>query len=101
MARGSAELSEVAYGSATQGLWLRNGKVESQVSGIDRSRFPGRRVVGKARRGGRRGRRASDIAKERVYRLGIDLGEREEQVVCHASALVLAMTDEARRGAEM
>ena len=26
--------------------------------------------------------------------LGLDLGEREEQVVCHASALALAMTDE-------
>ena len=33
--------------------------------------------------------------------LGSDLGEREEQVVCHASALALAMTDEARREAEM
>ena len=32
---------------------------------------------------------------------GLDLGEREEQVVCHASALALAMTDEARREAEM
>ena len=31
--------------------------------------------------------------------LGLDLGEREVQVVCHASAL--AMTDEARREAEM
>ena len=28
---------------------------------------------------------------------GFDLGEREEKVVCHASALALAMTDEARR----
>ena len=34
-ARGSAELREVASGSATQSLWLRNGKVGSQVSGID------------------------------------------------------------------
>ena len=50
-------------------LWLRNGKVRSQVSGIDRSRFPGRRTVRKVRRGGRRGRRASDRAKERVYSL--------------------------------
>ena len=33
---------------------------------------------------------------------GLDLGEREEQVVCHASALALAMTDEAcRREEEM
>ena len=33
--------------------------------------------------------------------LGLDLGERGEQVVCHASALALAMTDEARREAVM
>ena len=33
--------------------------------------------------------------------LRLDLGEREQQVVCHASALALAMTDEARREAEM
>ena len=55
-ARGSAELRKVASGSATQSLWLRNGKVRSQVSGIDQSRFPGRRGVGEVRRGGRRGR---------------------------------------------
>ena len=52
-ARGSAELREVASGSATQGLRLRNGKVGSQVSGIDPSRFPGRRAVGEIRRGRR------------------------------------------------
>ena len=34
-ARGSVELREVASGSATQSLWLRNGKVGPQVSGID------------------------------------------------------------------
>ena len=33
--------------------------------------------------------------------LELDLGEREEQVVCHALALALAMTDEARLEAEM
>ena len=55
-ARGSAELREVAFDSATQGLWLRNGKVGSQVSGIDRSRFPGRAAVGEVRRAGRRER---------------------------------------------
>ena len=58
--RGSAELRIVASGSSTQGLWLRNGKVESQVSGVDGSRFPERRTVGEIRRGERRGRRASD-----------------------------------------
>ena len=33
--------------------------------------------------------------------LGLDIGEREEQVVCHASVLALAMTDRVRREAEM
>ena len=32
---------------------------------------------------------------------GFDLVEIEEQVVCHASALALAMTDEARQEAVM
>ena len=36
--RGSAELRELASGSAAQSLWLRNGKVRSQVSGVDRRR---------------------------------------------------------------
>ena len=72
-ARGSAELSEVASGSAAQNLWLRNGKVRSQVSGIDRSQFPGKRTVWEVRRGGRRGRRASGRAKERVYRFRVRL----------------------------
>ena len=66
-ARGSAELSEVASGSAAQGLWLRNGKVRPQVSGINRSRFPARRTVRKVRRG----RRASNRAKKRVHRFRI------------------------------
>ena len=33
----SAELRKVASGSATQGHWLRNRKVGSQVSGLDQS----------------------------------------------------------------
>ena len=64
-------LREVTSGSATQSLWLRNGKVGSQVSGIDLSRFPGRRTVGEIRRGGRR---ASNRAKKRVYRFKIRFG---------------------------
>ena len=71
--RGSAEFREVASGSATQSLWLRNGKVGSQVSGIDRSRFPGRKTVREVRRGGRRGKRASNRAKKRVYRFRVRL----------------------------
>ena len=97
-ARGSAELREVASGLATQGLWLRNGKVGSQVSGENRSRLPRKRTVGKVGRRGRRGRRASDRTNESTD-LGSNLGEIEEHVVCHASAL--AMTDGARREAEM
>ena len=66
-ARGSAELREVASGSAMQDLWLINGKVGSQVSGINRSRLPGRRTAREIRRGGGRGRRASNRVKNRVY----------------------------------
>ena len=33
--------------------------------------------------------------------VGLDLSERKEQVACHASALALAMTDEACRETEM
>ena len=98
-ARGSAELREVASGSATQGLWLKNGKVRSQVSGIDRSDSLGEEQLGKL------GEEEDDPALERRREctdLGLDLGEREEQVVCHASALLaLAITDGARREAEM
>ena len=90
MVRDLAELGKVASGSAKQGLWPRNRKVGSHVSGIDRSRFPGRRTVRKVRRG-----------RRECTDLGLDLGEREEQVVCHASVLALAMTDEARREVEM
>ena len=69
-ARGTAELREVASGSAMQGLWLRNGKVGSQVSGTDRCRFPGR-TVREISREGRRERRASDRAKNRVHRFRV------------------------------
>ena len=42
------------------------------------------------------------IERRREYTdLGLDLGEREEQVVCHAPSLALTMTDQARREAEM
>ena len=42
------------------------------------------------------------IEQRREYTVfEFDLGGREVQVVCHASALALAMTDEARREAEM
>ena len=92
-ARGSAELREVASGSATQCLWLRNGKVGSQVIGIDRNQFPVRRTVGEV---GEEEDQEGEPAIERRREctdLGLDLGEREEQVVCHGSALALAMTD--------
>ena len=47
-------------------------------------------------------KREPAIERRRKYTvLGFDLGEREEQVVFHASALALAMTDEARREAKM
>ena len=46
-ARGSAELGKVASGSATQGFWLQDRKVGSQVIGKNQIRFPGEEQFGK------------------------------------------------------
>ena len=75
-ARGSAELRKIASGSATLGLWLQNKKVESQVSGEDRSRFSGRGTIREVRRERRRRRRASDRAKKGVYRFRVRFGRK-------------------------
>ena len=89
---GSAELIEVGA-----------EKWKSEISGKRHrpKRFPGKRTVGEV---GEEEDEEDEPAIERrreCTNLGLDLGEREEQVVCHASALALAMTDEARREAEM
>ena len=46
------------------------------------------------------GEQATDRRKGHTD-LGLDLGEREEQVTCQSSALALAMTDDASWKAEM
>ena len=95
------KLGKVISGSVTQGLCLGNRKVGSQVIGEDRSRFSGRRTVGKlGKEEDQEGEPATGRRRE-YTNLEFDLGEREEQVVCYASALALAMTDDERREAEM
>ena len=74
--------------------------MRSQVSGIDRSRFLGRRTVRKVRGGEDEEQEPAIKRRRECTDLRLDLGERKEQVVCHASVLALAMTDEARREAE-
>ena len=94
---GSVELGQVASGSTTQGLWLENRKMGFQVVGEDRSRLSGRTV-------GKFGEEEEEPAKERRREhadLGSDLEEQKEHVAYHASALVLAMTDQAYRKAEV
>ena len=54
----------------------------SQVSGKDRTRLPGRGAVGEVRRG----RIASDRAKERVYRFMVRFGRERRASAWHASA---------------
>ena len=49
-ARGSAELGQIASGSAKQDLWLGVGKVGSQVIGEDQCRLPGRGATEKIRK---------------------------------------------------
>ena len=66
--RGSSEHGKVVSVSATQGLWLGNRKVGSQVIGKDRSRLPGIGTVGEVRRGGRR---TSDKTKDKIHRFRV------------------------------
>ena len=78
MARGSAGLGKVVFGSAMQGLWLGYRKEGSDVIGEDRSQFSGRGTVGEIWRGGRG---AIDRAKERVHRFRVSFG-RERRASC-------------------
>ena len=90
------------FGGAWKGsLWLENRKERCQVIGEDRSRFPERETVGEVRREQDEEEEPVTERRREYPDFGLDLGEREEQVVCHASALALAMTKEARREAEM
>ena len=75
------------------------GKKGSQVIGEDRSRLPERGTVGGVRKEEDEKEELETERKKEYTGLGLDLGEREEQIACHASAL--AMTDEACRKAEM
>ena len=48
--RDSVELEKIASGFATQGLWLEDRRVGSQVVGEDRRRLSASRTVGKVRK---------------------------------------------------
>ena len=73
----------------------------SQVVGKDRSRLPGRETVGKVRRGEDDKEEPATERRRKYTYLWLDLGNEEEQVACHASALALAMTDKVCREVEM
>ena len=67
--------------------------MRSQAVGEDRNDFQREEQLGKL------GKEKDEEKRRREYtNLGLDLGEKEEQVACHASAL--AITDEACREAE-
>ena len=101
-ARGSAELKKVTSGSAMQGLWLGDRKVESQEIGKGRSRLPRRGAVGEVKMKEDEEEEPATEQRSNYTDFGLDLGERKEEVACHASALALAMTtNEAGREAEM
>ena len=84
-ARRSAELGKVASGSATQGLRLRDRKVGSQVIGVDRSRVPGRKQLGKLEEDENEKEELATERRREYIDSELDLGEREEQVACNAS----------------
>ena len=63
-----SELGMIVSGSATQGVWLGDRRVRSQVIDEGRSRIPGRGAVR------REGRRASDRTKKKVHRFRVRFG---------------------------
>ena len=97
-ARGSAKLGMIFSGSATQGFLAEKRKSEISANRRRPKPIPWENSLGKL------GEEEDEpaIERRREYTdLGLDLGEREEQVVCHTSVLALAMTDEARRDADI
>ena len=61
---GSAELRKMASGSATQGFWLRDKKVGSLGVREDRSRLPGRGIVGEVKKRKKKMRKKSQRENE-------------------------------------
>ena len=90
-ARGSAELKKVASGSATQGLWLKDRKVGSQVIVVDRSRFPGKEQLGKLVE---KEDEEDEPAKKRVYRFRVRF--RRERRASRLPCLHLGLGDDRR-----
>ena len=73
----------------------------SQVIGKDRNRLPEKEQLGKLREQTNEEEEPATEQRKEYTGLELELGERDEQVACHTSALDLAMTDEAYREAEM
>ena len=68
-----------------------------QVIGKDRSRLSERRTVGEVRKEEDEEEEPATERRREYMNLGLDLGKKKEQVVCHASALALAMRNQACR----
>ena len=81
---GSAELGQVASGSATQYLWLGNRKVGSQVVGKDRNQLPGKGTVRKLAEEEHEEKEPATEPRRKYTDLESDVGERDEHVVCYA-----------------
>ena len=91
-AHDSVEPGQVAYGSATQGLWLSTKEWDLRWSALTEAKYLGEEQLGKL------GEWEEEPATERMREyidLGSDLGEKDEHVACHASVLTLAVTEEA------
>ena len=73
----------------------------SQVIGKDRIRLPEKEQLRKLREETDEEEEPVTEQRKQYTNLELQLGERDEQVACHTSALDLAMTDEACREAEM
>ena len=95
------EARKVTSGFVTHCFWLGNGKMRSQIIGEDRNRLPEKEQLGKLREQTNEEEEPATEQRKEYTGLELELGERDEQVACHTSALDLAMTHEAYREAEM
>ena len=75
--------------------------MRSQIIGEDRNRLPEKEELGKLREQTNEEEEPATEQRKEYTGLELELGERDEQVACHTSALDLAMTHEAYREAEM
>ena len=110
--RGSRKRNETPHGTWLDGAWkgglwfcyARSLAWKQKIGILDTKTEAdslGEEQLGKLREEENEDKESAPERRRENINLGLDLGDKDEHVVCHALALALAMTDEACRDAEM